>query len=224
MKILLFPALMLILAATVSCNNKAAEGPKLFCDTVCLKDTLKFTGTHEKKPTVFITAKNCQADTIIWSYKGMGADHKTGFTYLLGASVNINKDYIRTYFRNSDVAYVLFNDCRTGRGFQIKLPYDKSQSFSLKSSGINGLDRKFSVSENLLVNTDRGNIYVEDMNTGKKAMMTFGEKLDIDYDAIHEFIDSVNVTNDRIWVKILSNKEWITKEKKLTATDWKDEK
>lgn len=224
MKILLFPVAVLLLAATVSCNNKAAEGPKLFCDTVCLKDTLKFTGTHEKQPTVFITAKNCQADTIIWSYKGMGADHKTGFTYLLGASVNINKDFIRCFFRNNEVAYVLFNDCQTGRGFQIKLPYDKSQSFSLKSSGINGLDRKFSVSENLLVNTDRGNIYVEDMNTGKKAMMTFGEKLEIDYDALHDHIDSVNVTNDRIWVKILSNKEWITKEKKLTATDWKDEK
>lgn len=224
MKFLLFPVAVILLAATVSCNNKAAEGPKLFCDTVCLKDTLKFTGTHEKQPTVFITAKNCQADTIIWSYKGMGADHKTGFTYLLGASVNINKDFIRCFFRNNEVAYVLFNECQTGRGFQIKLPYDKNQSFSLKSSGINGLDRKFSVSENLLVNTDRGNIYVEDMNTGKKAMMTFGEKLDIDYDAIHEFIDSVNVTNDRIWVKILSNKEWITKEKKLTATDWKDEK
>ena len=224
MKILLFPVAVLLLAATVSCNNKAAEGPKLFCDTVCLKDTLKFTGTHEKQPTVFITAKNCQAGTIIWSYKGMGADHKTGFTYLLGASVNINKDFIRCFFRNNEVAYVLFNDCQTGRGFQIKLPYDKSQSFSLKSSGINGLDRKFSVSENLLVNTDRGNIYVEDMNTGKKAMMTFGEKLEIDYDALHDHIDSVNVTNDRIWVKILSNKEWITKEKKLTATDWKDEK
>lgn len=215
MKTLPAIAAILLLAATVSCNNKTAPAPKLFCDTVCLKDTIKFTGTHEKQPTVFITAKDCQADSIIWSYKGLGADRKTGFTYLLGASVNINKDYIRTFFRNSDVAYVLFNDCQTGRGFQIKLPYDKSQSFSLKSSGINSFDRKFSIAENLLVNTDRGNIYVEDMNTGKTAMMTFGEKLDIDYDAIHEYIDSVNVTNDRIWVKILSNKEWITKEKKI---------
>lgn len=215
MKVLPVFAAILLLAATVSCNNNSAPAPKLFCDTVCLKDTIKFTGTHEKQPTVFITAKDCQADSIIWSYKGLGADRKTGFTYLLGASVNINKDYIRTFFRNSDVAYVLFNDCQTGRGFQIKLPYDKSQSFSLKSSGINSFDRKFSIAENLLVNTDRGNIYVEDMNTGKTAMMTFGEKLDIDYDALHEYIDSVNVTNDRIWVKILSNKEWITKEKKI---------
>ncbi len=222
MKTLFAILAILVMAATVSCNNNPAPAPKLFCDTVCLKDTIKFTGTDQKKPTVFITAKDCRADSIIWSYDGMGADRKTGFTYLLNATVNINKDFIRAYFKNSEVAYVLFNDCQTGRGFQIKLPYDKSQNFSLKSSGINSFDPKFSIAENLMVNTDRGNLYVEDMSTGKKAMMTFGEKLEIDYDALHDHIDSVNVTNERVWVKILSNKEWITKEKKLTPADWKD--
>lgn len=215
MKTLLAIITVMVLAATVSCNNNSEPAKKLFCDTVCLKDTIKFTGTHAKKPTVFITAKNCQADSIIWSYDGMGADRKTGITYLLNTTVNINKDFIRCFFKNNEVAYVMFNDCQTGRGFQIKLPYDKSQNFSLKSSGINSLDPKFSIAENLMVNTDRGNLYVEDMNTGKKAMMTFGEKLDIDYDAMHDHIDSVNVTNDRVWVKILIGKDWVTKEKKI---------
>jgi len=59
-----------------------------------------------------------------------------------------------------------------------------------------------SVAENLVANTDRGNIYIEDMATGKKAMMTFGEKLEIDYDDIHQHIDSVNITDTRIWVKV----------------------
>jgi len=224
MKTLFAILAILVMAATVSCNNTTTPAPKLFCDTVCLKDTIKFTGTHEKQPMVFITAKDCRADSIIWSYKGMGADRKTGITYLLNATVNINKDFIRCYFKNSEVAYVLFNDCQTGRGFQIKLPYDKNQNFSLKSSGINSIDPKFVIAENLMVNTDRGNVYVEDMSTGKTAMMTFGEKLDIDYDAIHDHIDSVNVTTDRIWAKILTGKEWITKEKKLTPADWKDGK
>ena len=215
MKTLFAILAILVMAATVSCNNNSAPAPKLFCDTVCLKDTIKFTGTDQKKPTVFITAKDCRADSIIWSYDGMGADRKTGFTYLLNTTVNINKDYIRTYFKNSEVAYVLFNDCQTGRGFQIKLPYDKSQNFSLKSSGINSFDPKFSVAENLMVNTDRGNIYVEDMSSGKKAMMTFGEPLPIDYDVLHDHIDSVNVTNSRIWVKILVGKNWVEKEKNI---------
>lgn len=207
---------MALLTAVYSCKSSSGPAaPKTFCDTACLTDTIKFTGDHEKKPTVFITAKNCLPDSIIWSYKGMAADRKTGFTYLLGTTVNINKDYIRCFFKDNEHAWLLFNDCATGRGFQIKLPYDKSANFSLKSSGINSLDPKFSIAENLVVNTDRGNIYVEDMGTGKKAMMTFGQPLPIDYDVLHDHIDSVNVTNDRIWVKILIDKNWVEKEKKI---------
>ncbi|MBI3140195.1 MAG: hypothetical protein HYZ15_16590 [Sphingobacteriales bacterium] len=211
-----FIAAALLTAVFVSCNSSSTPaGPKNFCDTACLKDTIKFTGDHEKIPSVFITAKNCLPDSIIWTYKGMGVDRKTGFTYLLGTTVRMNKDFVRCHFTNSDYAWLLFNDCLTGRGFQVKLPYDKSANFSLKSSGINSFDPKFSIADNLLVNTDRGNIYIEDMFTGKKAMMTFGQKLDIDYDALHEYIDSVNVTNDRVWVKILVDKKWVEKEKKI---------
>lgn len=208
-------AAFIIMLSFIACKSGTAEAPGTFCDTVCLTDTIKFAGDHEKKPTVFITAKNCMPDSIIWSYKGMAADRKTGFTYLLGTTVNINKDYIRCFFKDNEHAWLLFNDCATGRGFQIKLPYDKNANFSLKSSGINSLDPKFSIAENLVVNTDRGNIYVEDMSTGKKAMMTFGQPLPIDYDVLHDHIDSVNVTNDRIWVKILIDKNWVEKEKKI---------
>jgi hypothetical protein len=59
----------------------------------------------------------------------------------------------------------------------------------------------------LVAYTDKGNIFVEDMATGKKAMMTFGRMLaDLDYDAMHEFIDSVNITPTHIWAKILRGK------------------
>jgi hypothetical protein len=215
MRLLIAAAALVVMTGFYSCKSSSAP-PKSFCDTVCLKDSLKFTGDHKLKPSVYITAKNCLPDSLIWTYKGLGVDRKTGFTYLLNTTVNINKDVIRSYFRDTAVAYILFNDCATGRGFQIKLPFDKKENFSLKSSGINGFDPKFSVADNLLVNTDRGNIYVEDMATGKTAMMTFGEKLEIDYDAIHDHIDSVNVTNDRIWVKILIEKKWVEKEKKVS--------
>lgn len=209
-------AITFIMVSVYSCKSSSGPAaPKTFCDTACLTDTVKFTGDHKTAPTVYITAKNCLPDSIIWSYKGMAADRKTGFTYLLGTTVNINKDYIRCFFKDNEYAWLLFNDCSTGRGFQIKLPYDKNANFSLKSSGINSLDPKFSIAANLVANTDRANIYVEDMSTGKKAMMTFGQKLDIDYDALHEYIDSVNVTNDRIWVKILVDKKWVEKEKKI---------
>ena len=216
MRILIIPFIGVAFAFSFGSCKSSSSAPKTFCDTACLKDTLKFTGTHKEKPFVYISAKDCKADSIIWSYNGLDATRKTGFTYLLNTTVNINKDYIRCFFKDADVAWLMFNDCATGRGFQIKLPYDKTQSFGLKSSGINNLDPKFSVPENLVANTDRGNIYVEDMATGKKAMMTFGEKLEIDYDAIHDHIDSVNITGSRIWVKVKVGGAWKEIEKKIT--------
>lgn len=118
-------------------------------------------------------------------------------------------------FKENQYAWILFNDCVTGRGFQIKLPYDKATPFSLKSSGLNPMDLKFAIEEGLIVNTDRGNLFVEDALDGKKAMMTFGEKLDIDYDVIHDHIDSVSVTRSTIWAKIKVGNTWVIKEKKI---------
>jgi len=211
--------LILIIAAAVtasftSCKSSSST-PKTFCDTVCLKDSMKFTGTHKMHPYVYISAKNCKPDSILWSYEGMGANRMTGFAYLLSSDINVNPKYFRCVFRDTAAAWLLFNDCATGRGYQVKLPYDIKMSFSLKSSGINNFDPKFSVADNLLVNTDRGNIYVEDMATGKNAMMTFGQKLDIDYDALHNSIDSVNITDTRIWVKLKVDNEWKEMEKKI---------
>ena len=213
MRVLAFLAAVAITAASVSSCGSGTSAPKTFCDTVCMKDTLKFTGTHKQKPIVYISAANCKPDTIIWSYDGMESSRKTKFE--IPASVSLNKDYIRCLFNENKYAYLLYNDCITGRGFQLKLPYDKAENFVMKSSGINNFDKKFSVADNLVVNTDRGNIYVEDMNTGKKAMMTFGQKVDIDYDAIHEHVDSVNVTDTRIWVKVKIGEEWKELEKKI---------
>lgn len=217
MKLLIASALSILIALSITgCKSSSSEGPALFCDTTCLKDTVKFKSDFALKPYVYISARDCRADTLIWSYKGMGINRKTGFTYLLNNSVTINKDYIRCVFNDTSYAWLLFNDCATGRGYQLRLPFNKTADIGRKSSGINNIDKKFSISDNLVVNTDRGNIYVEDMITGKKAMMTFGQKLDIDYDAIHEYIDSVNITNNRIWVKVLIDKQWKELEKNIT--------
>lgn len=212
--------LPLFLAASallvLACNSGGGKAEKTFCDTGCIKDTLKFTGDFPLKPYVYITPANCGPDSIIWSYKGLGTNRKMGFTTLLRNPVSINPSFVRCFFRDTAVAFILLNDCVTGRGYQVKMPFDKKQNIEPKSSGINNFDPKFSIADNLLVYTDRGNIYVEDMATGKKAMMTFGKAIDIDYDALHEHIDSVNVTNDRIWVKIMLDGQWTEKEKKIT--------
>ena len=46
-------------------------------------------------------------------------------------------------------------------------------------------------------------------------MMTFGQNLEIDYDAIHEYIDTVSVTSKRIWVRVMIDKKWTELEKKI---------
>ena len=212
MRLLVVPAIIIILGFSMGGCKSSSDAPKLLCDTTCLKDTLKFSGDHKLKPYVYITAKDCKADSIIWSYKGMGFNRKTKFDY---STVWVNKGFVRCIFKDTAFAYILFNDCATSRGFQIKLPFDKKQSFAMRTSGINNIDPKFSIAGNLLAYTDRGNIYVEDITTGKKAMMTFGENLEIDYDVIHEYIDSVNITNSRIWVKVKIKDNWKELEKNI---------
>ncbi len=214
MRLLLFILIVVVLVnSNSSCNS---SGPKAFCDTVCISDTIKFKGNHVLQPYVYVTAKNCKADTIVWSYSGYGTNRKMGIADIFGAQVNINKNFIGCFIKDTSYTWILFNDCATGRGYQVKLPFNKTAKIERKSSGINRFDPKFFVEENLIVNTDKGNVFVEDQETGKKAMMTFGQKLEIDFDAIHQLIDSVNITSTRIWVKVKKNNEWIELEKKIS--------
>jgi len=216
MKLLLAPALLVVLIVSLGACKSSSSSPATFCDTACLGDTIKFSGDHKLRPYVYVTAGDCHADTILWSYNGMGVNRKVGLSDFLNTKVYINKDYIRCFFQDTAYAWLLFNDCSNGRGYSLKLPFNKKNDIGRKSSNINNLDRKFSIADNMVAYTDRGNIFVEDMATGKKAMMTFGQNLDIDYDAIHDYIDSVNVTNSRIWVRVMVNKQWKELEKNIT--------
>ncbi|MBL0130685.1 MAG: hypothetical protein IPP43_05850 [Chitinophagaceae bacterium] len=215
MKLLIVPAIFILWAFLFGACKSSSSGPKTFCDTSCLKDSIKFSGDHMLKPYVYISASNCQADTLLWSYNGMGVNRKVGLPDFLNTTVQLHKDYVRCFFKDTAYAWVLFNNCSNGRGYSLKLPFNKVNDIGRKSNNINNLDKKFSISDNLVAYTDRGNIYIEDMFTGKKAMMTFGEKLDIDYDAIHEYVDSVNVTNTRIWVKVKIKDNWKELEKNI---------
>lgn len=98
----------------------------------------------------------------------------------------------------------------------MKFSFGKKASFKKSTSAINNFDPKFIVADSLLVYTDKGNIFVEDIPTGKKALMTFGKPLDIDFDAIHQTIDSVNITPGRIWAKVKVDDEWKVLEKNVT--------
>jgi hypothetical protein len=196
--------------------KSGGDAAKTFCDTTCLKDSIKFSGDHRLAPYVYITASSCNADTITWSYRGMGVNRKIDIAGLLKTSVHINKDYIKCFIKDTAYAWLVFNDCASGRGYQVKLPFNKTDDIGRKSGGINNTDPKFAVADGLIAYTDRGNIFVEEIATGKKAQMTFGEDLGIEFDIIHEYIDSVNITPAKIWSKVKIGKEWVVKEKEIT--------
>jgi len=209
-------ALITLTHGFMSC--KSGGGPATFCDTSCLKDTIKFIKEDDPlQPFVYISAGNCNADTLIRGYKLGGLTRRVGFPQLVGTNVKINKSAISCYIKDTSYAWLAFNDCSTGRGFLLKLPFGRTADISRKSSAINRFDPRFLVDEKLICYSDRGNIFVEDMESGKQAMMTFGQKLDIDYDAIHEYIDSVRITPTHIWTKVRfkPDGEWQIKQKTI---------
>jgi hypothetical protein len=215
MRSLIIPAIVILLAFSFGAC-KSSSSAKTFCDTACLKDTVKFTGDHKLQPYVYISARNCMADTIIWSYKGMGVNKKEAVSFFAGREVHLNKDYIRCVFKDTAYVWIMFNDCATGRGYLLKLPFNKTATIGRKSKAINSIDPKFSVTDNLVAYTDPGNIFVEDVFTGQTAQMTFGKDIGADYNTIHKYIDSVNISPTRIWVKVKIDNEWKELEKTIT--------
>ncbi|MBL0232907.1 MAG: hypothetical protein IPQ08_04490 [Chitinophagaceae bacterium] len=204
-------AAALIISGLTSCGTSSGK-PQSFCDTVCIKDSIHFKGSHPLKPEVILLPQDCGIDSILWTYDGMGFYRKVDLGY---SNVKLNPAFISCLFRDTSYAFLLFNDCITGRGYQVKIPITKSGSYSKRSSGINSFDKKFSVEEGMLAYTDRGNIYVEEIATGRQAMMTFGQATELDYDAIHDILDSVKVTRDNIYVRIRLNDKWEELQKKI---------
>ncbi len=194
----------------LSCSNKSSTTTKpSFCDTVCMQDSVKFIDNNNKlKPYVYVSAKNCSGDTLTWGF--IGQNKNIPFNYKL------NKDFTRCYIKDTSFALLVFNTCDNGRGYYLKLSYAKKSSFRKSTTAINNFDPKFSVADSLLAYTDKGNLFVEDIASDKKTSMTFGKELDFDFDAIHETLDSVNITRNRIWAKVKVDGEWKNLEKNIT--------
>jgi len=174
-----------------------------------MKDSLKFMDNNSTlKPYVYISAKNCAGDTLTWGYTGQNKNIL--FNYKL------NKDYTRCFIKDTSFALLVFNTCENGHGYFLKFSFGKKASFRKSTSAINNFDPRFSVDDSLLAYTDKGNLFVEDIESGKKATLTFGKQLDFDFDAIHETLDSVNITHNRIWAKVKMDDEWKILEKNIT--------
>ena len=210
--------LLTVAAALFACGDKKAVGEKPFCDTACLQDTIKFMKEdHKLKPYLYISTKRCLPDSVIWSYKGLGTNRKLSFDDFGLKKFPVNKDHMTVYFGDTSYVWFLFNNCENGRGYLAKIPFNKSQKIIRNGRALNKFDPKYAVAEGLAAYTDKGNIFVEEMASGKQAQLTFGKWLEeMDDDYLHDYIDSISVTPNRIWAKVLIDKKWTVLEKNVT--------
>lgn len=158
---------------------------------------------------------NCQPDTLIWTHYLQDISRQLSFSELVNQEVRLNPSAISCFIKDTSYAWLSFNDCITGRGYLFKLPFNKAQNITKISGALNAFDPKFSIAPDLRAYTDRGSIFVVDVNTGKEAMMTFGESYDIDFNQVHETVDSVNVTHQNIYVRLLKDNKPVEHKKAI---------
>jgi len=199
-----------------ACNSSAEKSAQTCCDTTCTNDTVKFSRDHKLNPRVTITVNNCTADSITWTHDALPANRQMHMGTLLDGLIRLNKSAISCFIKDTSYAWVAFNDCLTGRGYLMQLPFDKTQSVRKMSSAINSFDKKFVVPDDMRAYADYSTIYVEDINTGKKEQMTFKEEYKIDFNNIHEVIDSVNISRNRIYVQLIKGGEKVNLEKQIS--------
>ena len=195
-----------ILALAAACSNQSAEAVKPLCDTTCMTDSIGFDLDHQLKPYVYITANNCHPDSLVWSHSAMESNRKMGFSTLVTNTVYMNRSMVDCYIKDTSYAWLKFNDCMTGRGYLMKLPFSKENDLSNYTSALNNFDPAFKIADGLICYADYTFIYVEDMETGKtEKLLMHDQELKIDWNNIHQTFESVNVTRNRIEADILIN-------------------
>ena len=214
MRLIVYLSTIIVLAT--SCGNQSADtSAQLFCDTTCNSDTFMFKGDHKLEPFVSISQKNCLADTLTWSHKLLETNRQMQIPNLLDNPVRINKSAINCYIKDTSYAVLTFNDCVTGRGYLLKLPFNKKQNISKRTSALNSFDKKFVVADDLRAYADYSTIYVMDVATGKEEKMTFKEEYDINFNDVHKVIDSINISRNRIFVLLKKNGQDVPLEKQI---------
>lgn len=207
--------------ALISCKDGGKEvASKPFCsDTSCLTEPIKFESEAAGKPFVRISFKDCQIDSIHWEKGGMGLIKDIIFSEFIPNTVKPSKQFIACDIIEGKYAWLKFNDCATGRGFLIKLPFEKAGGSTDKyTSAINNFDPKFKLEDGLVAYYDNTFIYVVDIATGQtaKQLLTDQGVTDIDYNNVHGLIDSVNITKTNIYAKLNVDKKEVIHNNPLT--------
>ena len=211
--------ILLIAAASffTACNN-STQTKRSFCDTTnCKPDSLVVKESIHFNPTASVYIDNCMPDSISWTHDRLENNRQIKVSEYINQPVKVNKSNMSIAITDTSDVWVAFNDCITGRGYLLKLPFRKGNGLQTLTGALNSFDPKFSLDPDLRAYTDRGSIYVVNVKTGKQEQMTFKENYkDMDFNDIHKVLDSIHVTKDRIYVKLLKNGQEVPFEKNVS--------
>ena len=207
--------LSFIAAGLISCNSKEPEGPAPLCDKPCISDTLKFSIKDPMEPFLKIIPSNCIADTVIWSHKKMESNRKIHLSTYMGSILNLDNSKVKCYIKDTSYAFLIFNDCLTRRGYWLKLPFARGGSVEKSVSAINSFDPRYKVEDSLVCYKANNTIYVEEVMTGKKAIVEIPSPV-LEYDKMYDIIDSVNITRTRLFMNLKDGGKTVPFEKTIS--------
>jgi len=217
--------LFILLAGTIliytgtSCSSNSSKETG-FCDTACIKDTLKFEVKIPDNIRVYISAKNCVADTVHWTNIYLDSWLKLDLGELTDPAVRINTENVMVHFADTSFAWLELKDCGTGRGYLAKLNFNKKEKRSRYSSALTRFDAKNSIEDGLIAYFDRVFIYVQNVKTGEVQQVKIAANtgIEFDYDHFHDYLDSVNITSKRVFAKVkqTTGGEWVEIEKNIS--------
>lgn len=210
--------ILLIAAASLftACKNNT-QTAKSFCDTTnCKPDSLVAKENVKFNPKASVYINNCMPDSISWTHDRLENNRQIKVSDYISNALKVNKSNISIAINDTNMVWVAFNDCVTGRGYLLKLPFRKGNGIQTIKGALNSFDPKFSVDPDLRAYTDRGSIYVVNVKTGKEEQMTFKKEFPIEFDDIHKVVDSIHVAKDRIYVKLLDNGQEVKFEKNVS--------
>ncbi len=212
-------AFFVLTLVIVSCNSEKKEAAKQpFCnDTSCLTEPLVVKSETAGKPFIRISFKDCKIDSIHTEKGGMGVIKDIIFAEFIPNEIRPSKEAMKIDIIDGKYAWLRFNDCATGRGYAAKLNFDKGINSQKLTTAINNFDPKYKVEDGLVAYYDNTFIYVQNMATEKvaKQLLTDVGVRNHDVNDPHSLIDSVNITKQNLYAKILFEGKTIEHKKAL---------
>lgn len=210
----LFSCLAVLTLLAASCGNSGSTS-RTFCDTACRSQPFAFTGDHPLQPTVNISVKNCMADTLTWTHKELPSSRQVQLGSFFTEAVRIHPSALDCFIKDTSYAWVSYNDCESGRGYMLRLPFNKSGNIKRVNTALTRFDPKFSLDKSMLAYASESTIYAVNMNTNEEETMSLQGNV-LDFDNIHSTLDSINITPSRIYVRVIKDGKPVELQKQIS--------